>query len=197
MKRVTIIFATNNHYKVDEIRSRVRNHFNILTLKEAGIDIDIPEPHDTLEENASEKSRTIYRLSNQNCFSEDTGLFAEALNGEPGVKSARYAGDVKNFQANIDKLLRNLKEKENRRAKFRTVISLIWKSKEYFFDGISNGKIIDEPRGTQGFGYDPVFVPDGSKKTFGEMSLSEKNKYSHRRKAVDKLVDFLKVNFKH
>jgi XTP/dITP diphosphohydrolase len=124
-------------------------------------------------------------------------LFAEALDGEPGVKSARYAGDVKNFQANIDKLLRNLKEKENAKARFRTVISLIWENKEYFFEGISNGKIIDEPRGTKGFGYDPVFVPDGSKKTFGEMSLSEKNKYSHRRKAADKLIEFLKVNSKH
>ena len=132
----TIIFATNNRHKVDEIRKVVGNNINIVTLADAGIDIDIPEPHDTLQENASEKSQTIHRLTAQNCFSEDTGLEVEALNGEPGVKSARYAGDDRNFQGNINKLLANLAGKPNRSAQFRTVISLIWQGQEYFFEGI-------------------------------------------------------------
>jgi XTP/dITP diphosphohydrolase len=187
----TIIFATNNRHKVDEIRKVVGNNINIVTLADAGIDIDIPEPHNTLQENASEKSQTIHRLTAQNCFSEDTGLEVEALNGEPGVKSARYAGDDRNFQGNINKLLANLAGKPNRNAQFRTVISLIWQGQEYFFEGICKGHIVDDQKGTQGFGYDPVFVPDGSDNTFAEMSMDEKNNYSHRRKATDKLVAFL------
>jgi len=187
----TIIFATNNRHKVDEIRKVVGNNITIVTLADAGIDIDIPEPHDTLQENASEKSQTIHRLTEQNCFSEDTGLEVEALNGEPGVKSARYAGDDRNFQGNINKLLANLAGKPNRNAQFRTVISLIWQGQEYFFEGICKGHIVDDQKGTQGFGYDPVFVPDGSDKTFAEMSIDEKNAFSHRRKATDKLVAFL------
>jgi len=187
----TIIFATNNRHKVEEIKKVVPQNIQIVTLADAGIDIDIPEPHDTLQENASEKSLTIHRLTNQNCFSEDTGLEVEALNGEPGVKSARYAGDERNFQGNIDKLLFNLAGKQNRAARFRTVISLIWEEQEYFFEGICNGRIVDDQKGTQGFGYDPVFVPDGSHKTFAEMSMDEKNAFSHRRKATDKLVAFL------
>jgi len=131
----TLIFATNNQHKVDEIKSVLGNSFEIITLKEAGIDIDIPEPYDTLQENASTKSATIHNLTNKNCFSEDTGLEVAALNGEPGVKSARYAGDTKNFQANIDKLLLNLNNKTNRAAQFRTVISLILNDKEYFLKG--------------------------------------------------------------
>ncbi|MBS1640335.1 MAG: RdgB/HAM1 family non-canonical purine NTP pyrophosphatase [Bacteroidetes bacterium] len=189
---LTLIFATNNQHKVDEIRKVLNNNFNIITLKEAGIDIDIPEPYNTLQENASTKSATIHQLTNKNCFSEDTGLEVEILNGEPGVKSARYAGETKNFQANIDKLLLNLKEKENRTAQFRTVISLILNSKEYFFEGICKGKIITEQKGVSGFGYDPVFIPDGSNKTFAEMIMEEKNIFSHRRKATDKLIEFLK-----
>ena len=187
----TIIFATNNQHKVEEIKKVVGNNVNIVTLADAGIDIDIPEPHDTLQDNASEKSQTIHRLTAQNCFSEDTGLEVEALNGEPGVKSARYAGDERNFQGNIDKLLLNLAGKQNRAARFRTVISLIWEEKEYFFEGICNGRIVDDQKGAQGFGYDPVFVPDGSDKTFAEMSMDEKNAFSHRRKATDQLVAFL------
>ncbi len=191
MAQRTLIFATNNDHKVQEIRSVIGNKFNIITLKEAGIDIDIPEPHNTLEENATEKSTTIHRLTNQNCFSEDTGLEVEALNGEPGVKSARYAGDTRNFQANIDKLLLNLQDKENRNAQFRTVISLILDNTEYLFEGVCKGKIIKDQKGLQGFGYDPVFIPDGSEKTFAEMSMEEKNIYSHRKKATDKLIGFL------
>lgn len=186
-----LIFATNNQHKVDEIRSVINGVFNIITLKEAGIDKDIPEPFETLEENASEKSAVIHTLTGQNCFSEDTGLETFALNGEPGVKSARYAGDDRNFQKNIDKLLLNLSDKADRSARFRTVISLILNNREFKFEGICNGKIITEPRGNNGFGYDPIFIPDGSNKTFAEMSITEKNKFSHRKIATDQLIQFL------
>lgn len=187
-----LIFATNNQHKVDEIRAILPPHFSLLSLKEAGIDIDIPEPHPTLQENAREKAVTIYNLAGTNCFSEDTGLEVEALNGEPGVRSARYAGDDKLFQQNIDKLLANLKEKENKNARFRTVVCLLLNGKEYFFEGICKGRIIAEERGAKGFGYDPVFIPDGAEKTFAEMSLEEKAHFSHRSKAVDQLSLFLK-----
>jgi XTP/dITP diphosphohydrolase len=189
----TLVFATNNQHKVDEIRHILGDTLVIISLKDAGIDIDIPEPHLTLEANAREKSRTIHRMTGQHCFSEDTGLETEALYGEPGVKSARYAGDGKDFKANIDKLIAKLRGKENRKAQFRTVICLIWQDKEYLFEGVCEGKIIETARGSHGFGYDPVFVPDGSDKTFAEMELPEKNQYSHRRKATDKLVEFLKT----
>lgn len=187
-----LIFATNNQHKVEEIRSVIGERFEIITLKEAGIDIDIPEPHETIAANASEKSKVIHELTDKDCFSEDTGLEVEALNGEPGVKSARYAGDGKDFQKNIDKLLTNLSGKENRKARFITVISIILNKTEHLFEGICEGKIIEEQTGTGGFGYDPVFVPDGSSKTFAEMSMEEKNVFSHRRKATDKLIEFLK-----
>ena len=186
-----LIFATNNQHKVDEIRHIIGSHVQLLTLKEAGIDIDIPEPYATIEENASEKSRTIYELTHTNCFSEDTGLEVAALNGEPGVKSARYAGDDKSFDKNIEKLLSNLAGKTDATARFKTIISLIIDGKEHLFEGICDGEIIFEKRGTGGFGYDPVFVPRGSDKTFGEMSLEEKTKFSHRKKATEKLVTFL------
>lgn len=188
-----LIFATNNDNKVAEIRAVTGNKFDILTLKEAGIDIDIPEPHDTLEKNATEKSLTIYKMTHTNCFSEDTGLEVESLNGEPGVKSARYAGDDRSFDKNIDKLLNKLAGSDNRRARFRTVISLIIDGKEDLFEGIAEGKIIDIRKGTNGFGYDSVFVPDGSNKTFAEMDMEEKNRYSHRKKATEKLIAFLKI----
>lgn len=186
-----IIFATNNQNKVEEVRAVLGSRFNIITLKEAGIDIDIPEPHDTLEANATEKSKTIFEITNQNCFSEDTGLEVEALNGEPGVKSARYAGEVRNFDDNIEKLLNKLRSSESKTARFRTVISLILDGKEYFFEGICNGQIISERKGANGFGYDPVFIPAGSDKTFAEMDMAEKNKFSHRKKAMEKLIQFL------
>lgn len=186
-----MIFATNNEHKVEEIRSVVGDKFEILTLKEAGIDIDIPEPHDTLEANASEKSVTIYQLTHINCFSEDTGLEVYALNGEPGVKSARYAGENRSFKDNIKKLLSNLADKPDRKARFRTVISVIIDDKETLFDGICEGRIIEAEKGVAGFGYDPIFVPTGSTQTFAEMSLQTKNLYSHRHKATEKLVAFL------
>lgn len=186
-----LIFATNNQNKVDEVRAVLSKKFNILPLKEAGIDIDIPEPHDTLEENASEKSRTIFNLTGKNCFSEDTGLEVQALGGEPGVKSARYAGENRSFDANVDKLLYNLKEVADRKARFRTVISLLLDEKEYYFEGVCNGRISPERKGNNGFGYDPVFIPDGSELTFAEMNMKEKNRYSHRKKAMEKLISFL------
>jgi XTP/dITP diphosphohydrolase len=187
----TLVFATNNQHKINEIKQALNNRFTVITLKEAGIDIDIPEPHNTLEENASEKSGTIYRLTGKDCFSEDTGLETEALNGEPGVKSARYAGDGRSFDANIEKLLFNLHKNTNRKARFRTVISLITGGKEFLFEGVCNGVIINEKSGSNGFGYDPVFVPEGSSKTFAEMSIEEKAAFSHRKKALEKLIRFL------
>ena len=186
-----LIFATNNQHKVEEIRHVIGSSFELLTLKEAGIDIDIPEPYDTLEKNATGKSMTIYQITKTNCFSEDTGLEVSALNGEPGVKSARYAGDEKSFDKNIDKLLDKLKGKTDTSARFRTVISLILDGNEYLFEGACTGKIIIERKGEQGFGYDPVFVPDGSDKTFAEMDIEEKSRFSHRKKATGKLVAFL------
>src|SRR5215211_426014 len=165
-----LVFATNNAHKVEEIQAAIGHQIEIITLQEAGIDIDIPEPHDTLEANASEKSKTIHTITGKNTFSEDTGLEVPALNGEPGVKSARYAGKHKDFSQNIQKLLVNLQGKQARQARFRTVISLIWNNKEYLFEGICPGQIITAPRGAGGFGYDPVFIPDGSGKTFAEMN---------------------------
>ena len=188
-----LIFATNNQHKVDEIRHVIGTSFELLTLKEAGIDIEIPEPYDTLERNASGKSTTIYQMNKTNCFSEDTGLEVTALNGEPGVKSARYAGEDKSFDKNIDKLLHKLKGKPDTTARFRTVISLILNGEEHLFEGICNGKIIRKRKGHQGFGYDPIFIPDGSDKTFAEMSLEEKSQFSHRKKATGKLVAFLNI----
>lgn len=188
---MNLIFATNNQHKVDEIRAVLPTHFHIQTLKEAGIDIDIPEPHDNLQDNAREKAITIYQLTGTSCFSEDTGLEVFSLNGEPGVKSARYAGEDKSFGKNIEKLLYNLNGNEDRRAQFRTVVCLILDGREYFFEGICKGRILVEEKGTQGFGYDPVFVPEGADKTFAEMTTTEKNQYSHRRKAVDQLVAYL------
>ena len=188
----SLIFATNNKNKVAEIRSVLNNSFEVISLKEAGIDIDIPEPHDTLEENALEKSKTIYALTGKNCFSEDTGLEVAILNGEPGVRSARYAGDESDFKANISKLLQKLQGKKNRQAQFRTVISLILEGKECQFEGICKGYIIEKETGMGGFGYDAIFVPEGSERSFGEMTMDEKNVYSHRKKATAKLIEFLK-----
>lgn len=186
-----IIFATNNQHKADEVRSVVGDKFQIKTLKDAGIDIDIPEPFDTLEENAITKAVTIATEYHCNVFSEDTGLEVDALNGEPGVRSARYAGDTKDFQGNIDKLMQKLGAAANRRARFRTVICLLMDGKQYLFEGVCTGNIIAEQKGTSGFGYDPVFVPEGSDRTFAEMTMQEKNTYSHRRKAMDQLLAFL------
>ncbi len=191
---MTLIFATNNDHKVQEIRNALDNNFEITSLKEAGIHQDIPEPHDTLEANATEKSRTIYNLKGVDCFSEDTGLEVEALQGEPGVKSARYADNEPEFADNIDKLLYKMKDQVKRQARFRTVISLIISGREYQFEGICRGTIALERIGSSGFGYDPVFTPERDTRTFGEMTLEEKKQYSHRAKALAKLTDWLKEN---
>ena len=186
-----LIFATNNLHKAQEVQSIVPSSIKIITLAEAGIDINIPEPHFTLEENAAEKGRTIFAYTGKNCFGEDTGLEVTALQGEPGVRSARYAGNENSSQKNIEKLLYKLASHADRTAQFRTVIFLILDNKEYFFEGICKGSIGFQPLGAKGFGYDPVFIPEGSTKTFAQMTLEEKNKYSHRRKAMEKLVTFL------
>lgn len=186
-----IIFATNNKHKVEEVRTLLPSSISIISLKEADVDIEIPEPHDTLEANAAEKARTIQKLTGENCFSEDTGLEVTALDGEPGVQSARYAGEGKSAQQNMEKLLAKMEQQQDRSARFRTVICLVLDGKEYFFEGICEGKITNGPKGDQGFGYDPVFIPDGAVNTFAEMGLTEKNKFSHRKKAVAKLVEFL------
>ncbi|MEO7314546.1 MAG: RdgB/HAM1 family non-canonical purine NTP pyrophosphatase [Ginsengibacter sp.] len=188
----SFIFATNNAHKVEEVNSILNNELIIRSLKEKGIDFDIPEPFEKIKENACEKARVIYSYTGKNCFSEDTGLEVEALNGEPGVKSARYAGEGKSSDDNIEKLLTNLKKTSNRSAQFKTIVCLIINGEEFTFEGICKGTIIEERRGESGFGYDPVFVPEGSNYTFAEMSMTEKNKYSHRKKAIDVLADFLK-----
>lgn len=187
-----LIFATNNAHKVEEVRAVLGTAFTLETMEEAGIHKDIPEPHDTLEANALEKARTIWGLTGRNCFSEDTGLEVKALKGEPGVRSARYAGEDRSPRANIDKLLERLDGSGDRAARFRTVIALILDGKEYIFEGTCPGHILEETRGSGGFGYDPVFVPDGANVTFGEMSLEGKSVFSHRKKAMDQLTDFLK-----
>ena len=188
-----LIFATNNQHKVDEIKSIPGINYQIISLKEAGINIEIPEPYETLEENATEKSSVIYKLTNMNCFSEDTGLEVEALNGEPGVKSARYAGEGNNFEKNIEKLLLKMQGMKNSNAQFRAVLSLMLEGNEYKFEGICKGIILADKKGEKGFGYDPVFLPLGAQRTFAEMTMQEKNIYSHRKKAMDKLVEFLQT----
>lgn len=186
-----LIFATNNHHKVRELQSLLHSDVELITLLQAGIDIDIPEPYDSLEENASIKARTIFELTGKDCFADDTGLEVKILDGEPGVKSARYAGVGASSQANIEKLLLKMNGKLVRTAQFRTVISVIIGGNETIFEGVCEGLITESVRGEAGFGYDPVFVPMGSHQTFSEMTLAEKNLYSHRAKASHKLVNFL------
>jgi len=186
-----IVFATNNANKLREIRNILGNSFSLLSLGDLNIRDDIPENEATLEGNALQKARCIHRLLKMNVFADDTGLEIEALNGLPGVNSARFAGENKDFDANIDKALQMMGSTSNRKARFRTVIALILDDKEYLFEGIIKGKIISKRRGKEGFGYDPVFVPQGRDLTFAEMSLEEKNRISHRAKAFMKLRSFL------
>lgn len=187
-----LVFTTNNQHKLEEIQAILGNSFELLSLKEIGFNAEIPEDHSTLDENARQKAFFIYEKYGYSCFADDTGLEVEALNGEPGVLSARYAGEAKDSQANMDKLLGKLKDEKNRKARFRTVISLVINGEERLFEGIVEGEIITEKRGNTGFGYDPVFLPNGSQKTFAEMSLDEKNQISHRARAVKKLTGYLK-----
>lgn len=187
----SLIFATNNANKLAEVQYAFKNHLQIVGLKQAGVDIEIEEPYHTLEENAREKCRVIHQLTGYDCFGEDTGLEVIALKGAPGVKTARYAGEQRSDSDNMQLLLQNLLRVTNRSARFRTVIALIWQGKDYLFEGICTGNIALSPKGIQGFGYDPVFVPDGSSITFAEMDMQEKSKLSHRKKAMSNMVDFL------
>jgi XTP/dITP diphosphohydrolase len=193
----SLIFATNNEHKVQEIQAVLPKTFTVTSLKLAGIHITIEEPFNTLEENAI-KAITIFQLSNQHYFSEDTGLEVVSLNGAPGVKSARYAGEEQNYHKNNEKLLLAMREKDNRCAQFRTVICLILEGKTYYFEGICEGTITLSPIGNRGFGYDPLFIPNESQYTFAEMDLVKKSKFSHRKKALDKMIAFLETyTFNH
>ncbi|MBW6499652.1 MAG: non-canonical purine NTP diphosphatase [Bacteroidales bacterium] len=187
-----IVFASNNTHKLHEIAAILGPAFKLKSLTDIGCHEDIPEPWPSLEENALAKARFVYERFGFNCFADDTGLEVEALDGKPGVLSARYAGPGKDSRDNMLKLLDELKGTDNRRARFRTVIALIMDGKEHLFEGIVEGHIIYAPQGTGGFGYDPVFVPVGYDQTFGELPADLKNTISHRYRAIDKLVRFLK-----
>lgn len=191
MKR--LVFATNNAHKLEEVSAILGDKIELLSLKDINCQTDIPETADTLEGNALLKSSYIFRNYHLDCFADDTGLEVEALDGAPGVYSARYAGgEGHNAEANMLKLLHEMEDKENRKAQFRTAISLILGGKEYLFEGVIKGEIIKEKRGDSGFGYDPVFVPEGYNQTFAELGNDIKNRISHRALAVNKLCDFLR-----
>ncbi|MCL2132196.1 MAG: non-canonical purine NTP diphosphatase [Lentimicrobiaceae bacterium] len=187
-----LIFASNNKHKLDEVKSALGREFNVVSLSEIGCFDEIPEDHDTLEENALQKARYICEKYGKDCFSDDTGLEIEALGGRPGVYSARYAGEHCSFEDNMQKVLSEMNGISNRKACFRTVIALILSGKEYLFEGKVDGKILTERHGENGFGYDPIFQPDGYNFSFAEMALEDKNNISHRGRAVGKLVGFLK-----
>lgn len=186
-----LVFASNNKNKIKEIQSLVPNSIQILSLIDIGCFDDIPETADTIEGNAALKANYVTEKFGFNCFADDSGLEVDALNGAPGVYSARYAGEPKDDNKNIEKVLENLNGKTNRKANFKTVICLNLDGEQHLFTGIINGKIIKEKIGTNGFGYDPIFVADGYEKTFAELSMEEKSSISHRGKAVRQLVDFL------
>lgn len=187
-----LVFASNNKNKIQEIQALVPNSIQIISLEEIGCTEDIPETADTIEENAILKANYITEKYGFDCFADDTGLEVDALNGAPGVYSARYAGEQKDANDNMDKLLDELKGKSNRKANFKTVIALNLNGKQNLFTGIIDGKIIEEKIGTNGFGYDPIFVADGFDKTFAELTMEEKSTISHRGIASRKLIDFLK-----
>jgi XTP/dITP diphosphohydrolase len=191
MQMKKVIFATNNAHKLDEVRKITAGLIQLVSLKEIGCNEDIPETSETLEGNALQKARFIHERYGCDCFADDTGLEGESLNNAPGVYSARYAGEAHDAEPNMQKLLRELKGEENRNARFRTVIALIWEGKEYLFDGIIRGTIIDEKKGSAGFGYDPIFMPEDYDKTFAELGDDIKNKISHRALAVKQLAEFL------
>jgi XTP/dITP diphosphohydrolase len=193
----TLVFATRNRHKAEEVRALLDGRFHILTLPEAGVDGDIPEPHPTLEENASAKTAYVHGKLGLDCFAEDSGLEVEALGGQPGVRSARYAGEPADDAANIRLLLDRMQGRADRRARFRTVFSLRLDGREHQFQGICEGHIAECPAGTAGFGYDPVFIPDGSAHTFAEMGMFAKNRFSHRRKALEGMLDFLSRVVRH
>lgn len=187
-----ICFATNNKKKIEEVKSALGEDFTIVSLEEIGCREELPETGDTLEHNAFQKARYVKDNYGVDCFADDTGLEVAALDGAPGVYSGRFAGEPRSDERNVDLLLIKMKDQENRKARFKTVIALILNGEEHAFEGIAEGQIIQERIGTGGFGYDPVFVPNGFKKTFAELTLEKKNSISHRGKAVKALVNFLK-----
>lgn len=192
---MTLVFCTNNHHKIEEVTRMMPSNFNFLMLKEIGFLDEIAEPYDTLEENSLTKAQTIYNLFGYHTFSEDTGLFIDSLDGAPGVKSARYAGEKATSIDNVHKVLNELKNNSNRNAFFKTVVTLILDGKVYQFEGKCHGSITTSMEGEKGFGYDPIFVPDGYHETFAQMAPALKNEISHRKKAFDLFFQFLKNNF--
>jgi XTP/dITP diphosphohydrolase len=186
-----LIFATHNKNKLKEVRDLMPNHLQLLSLDELNIFDEIEETDSTIEGNALLKAQAIYKLTGQNCFADDSGLLVDALDGAPGVYSARYAGEQKSNEANMEKLLSELANKENRNAHFKTVIALIIDGKEFLFEGTINGKIISEKKGNDGFGYDPIFLPDGYSETFAQMNSETKNAISHRGIALKKMIEFV------
>ena len=189
----TIVFATANPHKVREVNELIGDQYEILSLKDIGCKEDIPETQDTIAGNAQQKARYLKAHYGHDCFAEDTGLEIDALNGAPGVYTARYAGPQRNAQDNMQLVLEQLADTNQRSARFRTVIALILDGKEYLFEGVAEGHITEQQCGTEGFGYDPIFVPEGYEQTFAELDSAEKNVISHRGKAVDKLAQFLKT----
>lgn len=191
----SLVFATNNLHKLEEVRAILQGKFHIRSLAEIGCYDDIPETSPTIEGNALQKAEYVVDHFNTPCFADDTGLEVEALDGRPGVYSARYAGETATFDDNVDKLLEELKDKSNRKARFKSVIAIVDGGRKVLFEGIINGTILNERRGTSGFGYDPVFVPEGYDQTFAEMPPALKNSISHRALAVEKLVEYLTTDY--
>ncbi|MCX6247900.1 MAG: RdgB/HAM1 family non-canonical purine NTP pyrophosphatase [Bacteroidetes bacterium] len=189
----TLLFATNNLHKLREVQEIVGDLFKVLSLKDISMTDDIPETSDTLEGNARQKAGYIFEKTGMDCFADDTGLFIDALDGRPGVYSARYAGEGCSFEDNINKVLLEMKHSENRKASFRCVVCLILGGQEHFFEGRIDGTILKEKRGAEGFGYDPVFIPNGQSQTFSEMPPYLKNGLSHRGRAIWKLMKFLSI----
>jgi XTP/dITP diphosphohydrolase len=187
-----LVLATRNNFKIEEITKALGSQFNIISMAEVGCTDDLPETSFTTAGNCMQKAQYFYDRFKMDCFAEDTSLEIEALDGQPGIYSARYAGPAKSFDDNVNKVLEEMQNKTNRKAIFRTVIGLILEGKHYIFEGLVEGSILKEKRGTGGFGYDPIFLPTGYKKTYAEMEMEEKNHMSHRALAVKKLVEFLK-----
>lgn len=186
-----LIFVSHNAHKLEEVKAIVGNNFEVKNLSDINVFDEIPETGLSFKENAQQKAEYIYKKLNCNCFADDSGLSVDALNGEPGIYSARYAGEPCNMQNNIEKLLNNIKDKSDKSAQFTTVIAVILEGEYHFFEGVIRGKIIDTPRGDNGFGYDPIFVPEGYDQTFAELSSEIKNKISHRAIAMQKFQDFI------
>ena len=195
MNSIDLVFGTTNDNKLSEIRSMLPSHIQLLSMKDLNIEKDLPETQNTIKGNAIQKVNALHSLCQKNCFAEDTGLQVKALNGAPGVKSARYAGSDRDSEKNMTLLLQNLEDYNDRSARFITIIALIWQDALYTFEGVVNGSIGIQQKGTDGFGYDPLFIPDGYEKSFGQLPSHIKNQMSHRARAVNKLLQFLKEHF--